>query len=126
VKVPIRVLLVEDNDVYRESLEYLLGRREGIEVVGGVAVGSAAAATCAELGADVAVIDYRLPDLDGAEVAAEIRERCPGVSMVFLSASAGAEEREAARMSGWALVRKDQGIDALVGAVHAATERGKA
>jgi hypothetical protein len=46
--------------------------------------------------------------------------------MVFLSASAGAEEREAARMSGSALVRKDEGIDALVGAVQAATERGKA
>jgi DNA-binding NarL/FixJ family response regulator len=117
---PIRVLLVEDNDVYRESLEFLLDRRDDLAVVGGVAEGSAAAAACAALEADVVVIDYRLPDVDGPEAAASIRDRCPNVSVVFLSASAGSEQQEAARRSGWALVRKDEGVDALVGAVRAA------
>ena len=120
---PVRVLLVEDNDVYRESIVFLLGRFDGLEVVGAVADGGSAASACVELRADVVVMDYRLPDIDGAEAAAEVRERCPQASIVFLSASAGQEELDAARREGAPLVRKDEGVDALVGAVRAATER---
>jgi two-component system nitrate/nitrite response regulator NarL len=123
VRRAIRVLLVEDNDVYRESLTFLLGRREDVEVVGGIATGSAAAAACVELAADVAVIDFRLPDIDGAEVANAVRERSPATAVVFLSASAGSEEREAARISGWALVQKDEGVESLVQAIHAGARR---
>ena len=39
----IRVLLVEDNDVYRSSLELLLGLQAGLEVVGSVGSGAEAA-----------------------------------------------------------------------------------
>ncbi|MGH3134364.1 MAG: response regulator [Gaiellaceae bacterium] len=116
---PIRVLLVEDSDVYRESLVFLLARYDGLEVVGAVATGGSAAAACAELGADVVVIDYRLPDVDGAEAAADVRERCPEAAVVFLSASAGKDEHAAARASEATLVRKDEGVDALVRAVRA-------
>jgi DNA-binding NarL/FixJ family response regulator len=117
----IRVLLVEDNDVYREALEFVLGLRDDVEVAGSVADGVSAAKACAELDVDVAIVDYRLPDLDGPSVVAEIRERVPRVAVVFLSASAGTEEREAARIAGVALVRKDEGVEALVDAVRAAT-----
>jgi DNA-binding NarL/FixJ family response regulator len=120
---PIRVLLVEDNDVYRESLVFLLGRRDGLEVVGGVADGRAAAPACAELAADVVVVDYRLPDVDGAAAAEEVVARCPDASIVFLSASAGSGEVDAARRFDAAFVRKDEGVDALVDAVRAAVER---
>jgi DNA-binding NarL/FixJ family response regulator len=116
----IRVLLVEDNDVYRESLAFLLARYEGLEVVGAVGMGGSAARTCAELRADVVVIDYRLPDIDGAEAAEEVRERCPNASVVFLSASLGQHESDAARRSGTPFVRKDEGVDVLVDAVRAA------
>ena len=40
---PIRVVLVEDNDVFREALELLLGLRDDVEVVASVADGSDAA-----------------------------------------------------------------------------------
>ncbi len=117
----IRVLLVEDSDVYRDSLVFLLGRAPGIEVVGAVATGAAAAGASAELRADVVVIDYRLPDVDGSAAADDVRERSPDAAVVFLSASAGQEELDAARGQGVALVRKDEGIDILVGAVRAAS-----
>ena len=71
------MLLVEDSEVYRESLVFLLGRAKGIEVVGAVATGGAAAGASAELRADVVVIDYRLPDVDGSTAAEEVRERLP-------------------------------------------------
>jgi DNA-binding NarL/FixJ family response regulator len=122
---PIRVLLVEDSDVYRESLVFLLGREDGLEVVGSVATGGKAARACAETQADVVVVDYRLPDIDGAEAAEEVRGRCPDAAIVFLSASVGTEEVDASRGAGAPLVRKDEGVDRLVEVVRAAAE-GKA
>ena len=115
---PIRVLLVEDNEVYRDSLVFLLAARAGLEVVDAVADGASAARAFREHAPDVVVLDYRLPDIDGAAVAA-------GISgpVVFLSASAGRDEYDAASSAGAALVRKDEGIDALVSAVRAAAGR---
>jgi DNA-binding NarL/FixJ family response regulator len=120
---PIELLLVEDNDVYRESLVFLLGRVDGLDVVGAVADGAAATPACMELDPDIVVIDFRLPDIDGAEVAADLRARCPGIAVVFLSASAGQDEYDAASSAGAALVRKDEGVDALVRAVRTAAGR---
>jgi DNA-binding NarL/FixJ family response regulator len=122
----VRVLLVEDHDVYRDSLVFLLGRYDALEVVGAVAQGRAAADACGRLAADVVVLDYRLPDVDGAEAAEEIRAGCPDATIVFLSASAGQEERDAARRAGAAFVGKDEGVDALVREVQAAAARGAA
>ena len=123
---PIRVLLVEDSAIYRDSLVFLLGRRDGIEVVGAVADGASAIRVAPDLRPDVVVLDYRLPDVDGGEVAAELRERAPGMAVVFLSASAGREEYDAAATSAAPLVRKDEGVDALVSAVRAAAGRSDA
>jgi DNA-binding NarL/FixJ family response regulator len=120
---PIRVLLVEDNDVYRESLVFLLGREDGLEVVGAVADGRSAAPACADLEAEVVVVDFRLPDVDGAEAAEDVRALCPEAAIVFLSASAGEDEVDSARRFGGAFVRKDEGVETLVGAVRAAAER---
>ena len=115
---PIRVLLVEDNDVYRDSLVFLLGARAELEVVGAEATGEAAIRRVRELDPDVAVVDFRLPDVDGGTVAASLER-----PVVFLSASAGTDEYDAASSVGAALVRKDEGLDALVGAIRAAAGR---
>jgi len=118
VDPPIRLLLVEDSDVYRDSLVFLLGTRAGLEVVDAVADGAAALRAYRALEPDVVVLDYRLPDVDGGAVAAEI-----DTAVVFLSASAGRDEYDAASSAGASLVRKDEGIDALVRAIRAAAGR---
>jgi DNA-binding NarL/FixJ family response regulator len=115
---PIRVLLVEDNDVYRDSLVFLLGARLELEVVGAEGTGEGAIRRARELEPDVSVVDFRLPDIDGGTVAASLES-----PVVFLSASAGEAEYDAASSAGAALVRKDQGLDALVGAIRAAAGR---
>lgn len=115
---PIRVLLVEDSEVYRESLVFLLRSRTGLDVVAAVADGAAALRAAREHEPDVVVLDFRLPDVDGGEVAESL-----GIPVVFLSASAGADEYDAASSAGAALVRKDEGIEALVQAVRAAAGR---
>jgi two-component system response regulator DesR len=124
VSSPIRVLLVEDNDSYRETLAFLLGGHEELEVVAGVASGGEAALASVEHAADVAVIDLRLPDVDGVEAAADVRERSPRTSVVFLSASAGAGKRPGG-ISGWSLVRKDAGVEALLEAIREAAGSGR-
>ncbi|HEY6075399.1 MAG TPA: response regulator, partial [Gaiella sp.] len=68
----VRVLLVEDNDVYRSSLELLLGLQQGLEVVGAVGTGSEAADAATRLRADVVLMDFRLPGLDGASATREV------------------------------------------------------
>ncbi len=118
MSAPIRVLLVEDNEVYRETLEFLLGRYDDVEVVGAVGEGSAAVRACVELSPDVAVVDYRLPETDGISAASEMLESRPDTSIVVLSASAGTEQRETARIAGMAFVRKDEGVDALLAAIR--------
>jgi DNA-binding NarL/FixJ family response regulator len=117
---PFRPLLVEDNDVYRDALGFVLEQRDDFSVVGSVAEGSSAAGACVELAADVAVVDHRLPDLAGPDVAAED----PGARSSRLGGLpqrlCERREHEAARIAGVALVRKDEGVEALVAAVHAA------
>jgi DNA-binding NarL/FixJ family response regulator len=115
---PIRVLLVEDSDVYRDSLVFLLARRADVDVVAAVGDGASALRGAREHDPDVVVLDYRLPDVDGAAVAAELTG-----PVVFLSASAGRDEYDAASSAGAALVRKDEGIDALLAAIRAAAGR---
>jgi DNA-binding NarL/FixJ family response regulator len=120
---PIRVVLVEDNEVFREALELLLGLRE-IEVVGSVPDGESAPAAVAELRPDVVLMDYRLPGLDGVQSTRAVLEAYPGAAVVCLTASANIRERDALLEAGAvACLRKDDGLDAIVGAIHDAAQR---
>src|SRR5207237_10317711 len=85
---PTRVLLVEDNQVFSEALELLLGLQEDIEVVGAVGEGQKAVEAVLELVPDVIVMDYRLPGIDGVQAKRAVRAAHPGVAVVFLPASA--------------------------------------
>jgi DNA-binding NarL/FixJ family response regulator len=117
----VRVLVVEDNEVYRSSLELLLGLQEGIEVVGSVADGTAAAPACVETRASVVLMDFRLPGIDGAAATAAVRSACPDASVVCLTAEATDADREAVLAAGAvALVEKGRPIEELVTAIRKA------
>ena len=114
----IRVLLVEDNDVYRSSLELLLGLQPGIEVVGAVGSGSEAAAAATAHEPEVVLMDYRLPGLDGAEATRAVIA-ASGAAVICLTAEATAEEREEILRAGVsALVEKGDPIEALAAAIR--------
>jgi DNA-binding NarL/FixJ family response regulator len=116
---PTRVLLVEDNDVFRQALELLLELQDGIEVVGAVAAGSLAVGACKELRPNVAVVDFRLPGMDGVETTLELQRECPAVAVVCLTASATPRELDALLAAGAvACLRKDQELDEIVTAIR--------
>jgi DNA-binding NarL/FixJ family response regulator len=118
---PIRILLVEDNDVYRSSLELLLGLQEGMRVVGSVSEGGAAAAACVETQADVVLMDFRLPGMDGAAATVAVRSACPAVAVVCLTAEATDADRAAVLAAGAVgLVEKGRPIEELVAAIRQA------
>ena len=118
---PIRILLVEDNKVFREALELLLGLRADIEIVAAVGDGAAAVSAAQQYRPDVVLMDYRLPGLDGVQATAAVLEACPGIAVVCLTASANAREIEALFEAGAvACLTKDQELDVIVEAVKSA------
>jgi DNA-binding NarL/FixJ family response regulator len=119
VSEPIRVLLVEDNDVFREALELLLGLRGDINVVASVPDGEDAAQVVAEICPDVVVMDYRLPGMDGVQATRAVLEACPDTAVVCLTASANLRERDALLEAGAVgCLSKDEGLDAIVAAIR--------
>jgi DNA-binding NarL/FixJ family response regulator len=118
---PIRILLVEDNAVFREALELLLGLRPELVIVASVGDGSEAVPACRAYAPDVVLMDYRLPGLDGVQATAAVREACPDVAVVCLTASAGRPEIEALLEAGAAeCLTKDQELEEIVSALQRA------
>jgi DNA-binding NarL/FixJ family response regulator len=118
---PIRVLLVEDNHVFREALELLLGLRENIEIVASVGDGHEAVPAAREHQPDVVVMDYRLPYLDGVQATRALREAVPGAAVICLTASANFREIDALYEAGAvACLSKDQELDEIVAAIERA------
>jgi DNA-binding NarL/FixJ family response regulator len=84
--VVIRVLIVEDHPVVAEGLASLLEDYPDLAIVGCVDSVAGVARVLEEIFADVAVIDFHLPDGTGADAADHMRARSPSTAIVFLSA----------------------------------------
>jgi DNA-binding NarL/FixJ family response regulator len=115
---PVRILLVEDNEVFRDALELLLGMRDDVEVIASVGDGAAAVSAALEHRPDVVLMDYRLPALDGIQATAQVAAALPDVAVVALTASADAAEREALIGAGAvACLNKDQELEEIVSTI---------
>ena len=121
---PIRILLVEDNKVFREALELLLGLRADVEIVAAVGDGTEAVPAALQHRPDVVLMDYRLPGLDGVHATAAVRAACPDTAVVCLTASANKREIEALYEAGAsACLTKDQELEEIVDAIKRAAGR---
>jgi DNA-binding NarL/FixJ family response regulator len=84
--VTIRVFLVEDHQMVREALREVLSKELNIEVVGEAGNAHEAIKQVTALAPDVVVLDIRLPDLSGIEVAGRLRDAGNLSKVVALSA----------------------------------------
>jgi DNA-binding NarL/FixJ family response regulator len=96
----IGVLVVDDHPVVREGVIALLSRQPDMVVVGEAGSGREALARFHELGPDLAVLDLRLPDLDGVEVTASLCAERPGSRVLVLTSYDGDEEIHQALSAG--------------------------
>jgi len=68
----IRVLLVDDQDLFREGVRVIIDAQEGLEVVGAAGDGVAAVRLVDDLAPDVVLMDVRMPEMDGVEATRQI------------------------------------------------------
>lgn len=68
----ISVLLVDDQDLFREGVAVIIGAQDGMSVVGSAADGLEAVRLVDELEPDVVLMDIRMPEMDGVEATRQI------------------------------------------------------
>ena len=81
----VRVFIVDDHPMLREGTQSSFERATGIEVVGSAADGGSAIEQITILQPDVLVLDIRLPDMSGVDVARHVRTRFPSIGIVILT-----------------------------------------
>ena len=122
----IRVLIVDDHDLFRTGLVSLFKSQRDIEVVGQASGGRIGIRLANELRPDVVLMDLRLPDIGGAEAILAIVEAHPCVRVLALTAvSEPAAIAAAIRAGAGGFLAKDTPVEEVVVAVRAAA-RGAA
>ncbi len=121
MSAPVRVLLVDDQALFREALATLLAVRPEIDVVGEAGDGAAALERAAALRPDVVLMDLHMPVLDGIAATRRLRAEQPGVRVLALTTFDDDEDVFAALRAGAVgYLLKDVASDRLVEALLAA------
>ena len=81
----LQVLVVDDHEEFRRSLESLLGAMDGVEVIGRAGDGRRAAEMALSLQPDVVLMDLQMPELNGIEATARIVQSSPHISVLVLT-----------------------------------------
>lgn len=117
----IRVLLADDEEMIRHGVRMILQHADGIEVVGEAVNGAEAVTLAAELRPDVALVDIRMPVLDGLAAIGPLIALDPRPQVVMLT-TFGDEENVTRALEAGAggFLLKDEGPDELIRAVRAA------
>jgi DNA-binding NarL/FixJ family response regulator len=115
----IRVLVVDDQELFRRGLTMLLNVEDDIDVVGEAADGSAAADLAGLESPDVVLMDVRMPKLSGIEACAAIRDAAPSARIIMLTVSDDeADLYEAVKNGASGYLLKDSSIDEVAQAVR--------
>ncbi|WP_110207946.1 response regulator transcription factor [Nocardioides daejeonensis] len=115
----IKVLVVDDQELFRRGLTMLLGVESGIEVVGEASDGLEGTQLAAETVPDVVLLDVRMPKRSGIEACAAIKETVPSTKIIMLTVSdEEADLYEAVKSGAAGYLLKDSSIDEVSQAVR--------
>ncbi|WP_393916667.1 response regulator [Halostreptopolyspora alba] len=118
---PVRVLVVDDQQVMREGLVALLGLVDGVEVVGDAADGARALELVATTTCDVVLMDLRMPGMDGTQATRRLRASHPDVAVLVLTTYSDDESISGALRAGaHGYLTKDAGRAEIDAALRAA------
>ncbi|HEY4112197.1 response regulator transcription factor [Puia sp.] len=81
----VRVFITDDHEIYLEGLSLLLGRQNGIEVIGTAASGRQLLGEIPGLQADILLLDVYLPDMGEEELLQQIRVLRPDLKIIYLT-----------------------------------------
>jgi DNA-binding NarL/FixJ family response regulator len=128
VAVPVRVLLVDDDSDFLDSLRPLIEHQPALTVAGTAGNGLDAIELADELDPDAVVIDLHMPIVDGVTAVARLRKDHPNLCLIALTGDPATELHEAVTEAGAdAVLMKGDLVDSLVQrlrAVRAAQESG--
>src|ERR1700736_3315268 len=85
----IRVLCVDDHPVVRDGIAAIINLQPDMTLVGAAATGAEALERFVELRPDVALVDLRLPDMNGFELIKRIKDKSPNARIIVLSSHEG-------------------------------------
>lgn len=116
---PVRVVLADDQPLVRTALRMVIGDTADLVVVGEAADGAEAVRVAAETGADVVVIDLRMPGTDGIEATRLITEGPTGARVVVLTTFDDDDHVYGALHAGASgFLVKDMALDDILAAVR--------
>jgi len=116
----VRILVVDDFEMFRQFVVELLGKRPEIQVVGEASDGLEALQKAVELRPDLILLDIGLPSLNGIEVARQMPSLVPESKIIFLTQETSADVvQEALGLGARGYVTKTKALADLFAAVEA-------
>jgi DNA-binding NarL/FixJ family response regulator len=115
----VRVIIVDDQELFRRGLTMLLAAEPDIEVVGEAGDGQAGVALAESAAPDVVLLDVRMPRLSGIEACQAIKELVPTAKLIMLTVSdEEADLYEAVKSGASGYLLKDSSIEQVAQAVR--------
>jgi len=119
----IRLLLVDDHTLFRQTLHSYLDTVENLEVVGEAQDGMDAITKSEELKPDIVLMDFAMPNLNGIHATREIRNRNPETKILVLTMyETGPHIREILRAGASGYIHKGSPTQELISAIQAVSK----
>lgn len=115
----IRVLLVDDHAMVRQGLRSVLEAYSDVSVVGEATNGKEAVAIAAALRPSIVLMDINMPNMNGIDATAEIKQKWPDITVIGLSVNADGDNQAAMISAGATfLLTKEAAVDELYRAIQ--------
>ena len=116
---PARLVIADDHELARAGLRVMLTDQRGFELVGEASNGQEALQLCRRLQPDLALLDVRMPEMDGLTTCRAIKQECLATSVILVTMHANPEYLfEALKAGAAGYVLKDVSQRELIAAVQ--------